>query len=105
MTLEQLLADVTRAAETLPAIQPQHGVIEVKFHKVHASPDDVAEQLAAALPDWPTPEITALPPEETRSRDATAWIEMKHQNMRIVAFIDQKKTDEYMGTRGYPKAA
>lgn len=105
MTLAQLLADVTRAAETLPAIQPQHGVIEVKFHGVHASPDDVAEQLAATLLNWSTPEITALPPEETRSRDAAAWVEMKHQNMRIVAFIDKKKTAEYMAMQGHPKAA
>lgn len=105
MTLEQLLADVLRAAEALPAIQPQHGVIEVKFHGVHATPDDVAEQLAATLQDWQPPEITALPPEETRSRDAAAWVEMKHQNMRIVAFIDRQKTKEYMATRGDPKAA
>lgn len=105
MTLEQLLADVTRVAETMLDIQPQHGVIELKFHMVKAQPDAIAEQLAAALPDWPAPEITAVPAEEASRGRAAAWIEVEHQNIRIVAFIAEKQVAEFLAERASAKAA
>lgn len=105
MTLAQLLADVTRAADALQTVQPVHGAIELKFHRVSAPPEAVAEQLANVLPGWPTPEVIALTADAAHSGKATAWVAIQHQGIRITAFIAEKQTVEFMAPRKAAKAA
>jgi len=106
MTLDQLISDVTRAAEAVLAVQPEHGDrIDLIFHNVDASPVDAADHLAKVLPGWPPARITAHQRGTSYPDWDVAYLEIELQKVRIIAWVTEPQATAYLAALPVDKAA